>query len=211
MNRSGRVIAVAGAVFALATVNRVGVRLDAQAPSPEDFFAQRVRPVLAENCLACHDATAMGGLRLDSREGLLKGGKSGPVIVVGDPDKSLLLTAVRQTGTLKMPMGGARLSEAKIADLSEWIKNGAVWMDAAIGTKPESVLAEHCFACHTNTKAGGLRLDSRQGLLTGGNSGPAVVPGDPEKSILIAAIRHVGPLKMPKNATRLPDEQIDNF
>ena len=223
MTRSGRVIAVAGAMFALAAVNRVGVRLDAQAPSPEEFFSQRVRPVLAENCLACHDATAMGGLRLDSKEGLLKGGKSGPVVVVGDPDKSLLLTAVRQTGALKMPMGGTRLSEAKIADLSEWIKNGAVWVDAAIGTKPESVLAEHfesrirpllaqqCFACHTNTKAGGLRLDSREGLLAGGNSGPAVVPGDPEKSILIAAIRHVGPLKMPKNATRLPDEQIDNF
>ena len=48
MNRSGRVIAVAGAVFALATVNRVGVQLDAQTPSPEEFFAQRVRPILAE-------------------------------------------------------------------------------------------------------------------------------------------------------------------
>jgi mono/diheme cytochrome c family protein len=223
MKRSGRVIAVAGAVFALAAVNRVGAQLGAQAASPQEFFAQRVRPVLAESCLGCHDSTAMGGLRLDSREGLLKGGKSGPAIVVDDPDQSLLLTAVRQSGALKMPMGGARLSEAKIADLSEWIKNGAVWVDAAIGTKPESVLAEHfesrirpllaqqCFACHTNTRSGGLRLDSRQGLLTGGDSGPAVVPGDPEKSILIAAIRHVGPLKMPKAATRLEDEQIDNF
>jgi mono/diheme cytochrome c family protein len=223
MSRSGRAIGIASAVFALAIFSRVGVQVGAQTPPPEEFFSQRVKPVLAENCMGCHDMTAMGGLRLDSREALLKGGKSGPAVVVGDPDKSLLLAAVRQTGAIKMPLGGARLSEAKIADLSEWIKNGAVWVDASIGTKPESVLAEHfegrirpllaqqCFACHTNTKSGGLRLDSRQGVITGGNSGPAVVPGDPEKSILIAAIRHVGPLKMPKAATRLTDEQINDF
>ena len=70
------------------------------------------------------------------------------------------------------------------------------------------VLAQQCFACHTNTKSGGLRLDSMKDMLTGGKSGPAVVPGDPDKSLLIAAIRHSGTLRMPKGGTRLTDTQI---
>src|SRR6185436_9002394 len=72
-----------------------------------DYFAAKVRPVLAANCYDCHTDQRLGGLRLDSREGLLKGGKSGPAIVPGDPDKSVLIQAVRQTReALKMPKGG---------------------------------------------------------------------------------------------------------
>jgi mono/diheme cytochrome c family protein len=123
-----------------------------------------------------------------------------------------------------MPMGGERLSDAQIADISTWIKDGATFPAAVAGVKPESVLSDHfethvrpvlaqqCFACHTNTKSGGLRLDSRNDVLAGGKSGPAVVPGDPDKSLLLAAIRHTsGTLRMPKGATRLTDEQIANF
>src|SRR5580658_8380153 len=77
-----------------------------QASSPE-FFETKVRPVLANNCYACHTNSAMGGLRLDSRVALLKGGGRGAAIVPGDPDKSVLITAIRQTDDkLKMPMGG---------------------------------------------------------------------------------------------------------
>ena len=84
-----------------------------------------VRPVLAANCYDCHADERMGGLRLDSREGLLKGGKSGPAIVPGDPEKSLMIQAVRQTrDTLKMPKGG-RLKPAEIDALVEWVKAGA--------------------------------------------------------------------------------------
>ena len=63
-----------------------------------DFFETKVRPVLAANCYDCHADMRSGGLRLDSREAMLKGGKSGPAIVPGDPEKSLLIQAVRQTG-----------------------------------------------------------------------------------------------------------------
>jgi len=56
-----------------------------------DFFEAKVRPVLAANCYDCHAEEQMGGLRLDSREVLLKGGRSGPALVPGDPDKSLLI------------------------------------------------------------------------------------------------------------------------
>src|SRR6185503_5329273 len=84
-------------------------RQSAAPPSAQsdDFFESRVRPVLASNCYDCHTDTRMGGLRLDSREALLKGGRSGPAVVPGDPEKSLLIQAVRQTSEkLKMPKGG---------------------------------------------------------------------------------------------------------
>jgi mono/diheme cytochrome c family protein len=95
-------------------------------PAKEEFFETRIRPVLAQQCFACHTNSAMGGLQVDSRENLLRGGKSGPAIVPGDPDKSVLVTALRQTSELKMPKGG-RLTDAEIADFTAWVKDGAVW------------------------------------------------------------------------------------
>src|SRR2546430_17679774 len=77
------------------------------APQSAEFFESRVRPILAANCYDCHTDERMGGLRVDSRDGLLKGGRSGPAIVPGDPEKSLLIEAVRQTGKLKMPKRAA--------------------------------------------------------------------------------------------------------
>src|SRR5436305_384403 len=74
-------------------------------PRGEEFFETRVRPVLAAKCFACHTQAESGGLRADSREALLKGGISGASLVPGDPEKSLLVQAVRQTGEIKMPKG----------------------------------------------------------------------------------------------------------
>src|ERR671936_186626 len=106
-----------------------------QAPAPStvsaDFFETTIRPLLAANCYECHTNQRMGGLRVDSREGLLKGGRSGPAIVPGDPDKSLMIQALRQTGALKMPKGG-RLKPEEIDALAAWIKGGAVWNGPAI-------------------------------------------------------------------------------
>ena len=103
-----------------------------------DFFEMRVRPVLAKNCFGCHASAKMGGLEMSGRDALIKGGKSGPAIAPGDPDKSLLIQAVAQTHErLKMPPSG-KLPEAEIADLRAWIKDGAVWPESAgaKNTKP---------------------------------------------------------------------------
>ena len=95
------------------------------------FFETRIRPVLHEHCVECHGAEKQkGGLRLDSRAGLMKGGESGDAVVPGKPVESLLLKAVRhEDKDLKMPppKSGPRLPEAVIADLAEWVKAGAVW------------------------------------------------------------------------------------
>ncbi len=96
-----------------------------------EFFETKIRPVLASNCYSCHQDSKLGGLRLDSRDAMLKGGNSGTALTPGDPDKSLLIKAVRQTDPkLKMPMGG-RLKDNEIADLAAWVKAGAIWPDAA--------------------------------------------------------------------------------
>src|SRR5258706_5171469 len=94
-----------------------------------EFFETRVRPVLANNCYACHTTSKLGGLQVDSRAALLQGGKSGPAIVPGkSPAESLLIKAVTQADArLKMPLGGAKLKDEEIADLSRWIEMGAPW------------------------------------------------------------------------------------
>jgi cytochrome c553 len=125
---------------------RVGLLLAAAAASfaqpaaSPDFFESKVRPVLANNCFGCHTNTALGDLRLDSRDALLKGGKRGTPVVPGDPDKSLLMQAVRHVNPdLKMPIG-RKLKDAEIADLAEWIRAGALWpaSPAVAASKPGS-------------------------------------------------------------------------
>src|SRR3954466_192518 len=80
----------------------------ARAQKPDaDLFEKKVRPLLLARCVKCHGAEKVKGrLRLDSGEGGARGGESGPVVVPGKPDESLLIQAVRQAGELKMPPGG---------------------------------------------------------------------------------------------------------
>ena len=93
-----------------------------------DFFENKIRPVLADNCYKCHSTLAekvKGGLLLDSRESVLKGGDSGPAIVPGDPEASLLVKAIRYTDPdLQMPKD-KKLPDDEIADLVAWVKMGA--------------------------------------------------------------------------------------
>src|SRR5262249_36055020 len=103
----------------------------AQEPSREggDFAEKKIRPALTENRCACHSEKSkrpQGGLLLDSIEAMLKGGASGqPAIVPGDPEKSLLIKAIRQTDAkLQMPMGG-KLPDQVIKDFEAWVKMGA--------------------------------------------------------------------------------------
>ena len=96
-----------------------------------DFFESKIRPVLANNCYNCHGNSQLGGLRLDSRDGMLKGGKCGPAIVPGDAEKSLLIRAIQQTGsTLKMPQGG-KLKDDEIDNIVAWVNAGAFWPASA--------------------------------------------------------------------------------
>ncbi len=107
-----------------------GVPQAAPAADPDgvEFFEKRIRPVLVERCYSCHAEGAKaikGGLRLDTRELTLKGGDSGAAVVPGDPDKSLLIRAVRFTDEeLQMPPK-KKLPPEIIADLEAWVRRGA--------------------------------------------------------------------------------------
>jgi mono/diheme cytochrome c family protein len=186
------------------------------------YFESTIQPIFQKNCYGCHGQAASSGLRVDSMEGLLKGGNSGPAIIPGNPDKSLLVIAVRQTDNdLKMPKGD-KLKPEEIALLENWVKQGApgpgatasakleggAELKGAVGaaspagdyfeTRVRPIFANNCYGCHTAAASGGLRVDSLQSLLKGGNSGPAVIAGNPDKSLLIEAVRQTGDLKMPK-------------
>ena len=108
----------------------LAVSVGAAEPSREhlEFFERKIRPVLAERCYECHSAAAKknkGGLTLDTRDGLLKGGDTGPSLVAGDPEKSRLIEAVRyKNRDLQMPPKSP-LSPEQVRDLEQWVKLGA--------------------------------------------------------------------------------------
>ena len=88
-----------------------GARQAMAQPTPQqiEFFEAQIRPLLVESCFDCHTDDEKGGLRLDSRARMLKGGESGPAIVPGDPDASLLMKAVRHDdGCLRRCRGQGR-------------------------------------------------------------------------------------------------------
>ena len=103
----------------------------AQDPAAEAFEA-KVRPVLAETCYKCHGpAKQMAGLRLDSREAILKGGDGGPAIVVGEPDKSPMVLAVRHQGDLAAMPPKGRLEASATDAIADWVRHGAPWPASA--------------------------------------------------------------------------------
>lgn len=96
------------------------------APEHRQFFEAKVRPLLIQRCLNCHGPEHQkGGLRLDSLTAMSAGGESGPAVVPGNVDDSLLLSAVRYE-TFEMPPA-KQLPEDEIAILEKWIQLGAPW------------------------------------------------------------------------------------
>jgi hypothetical protein len=129
--RRPRLVSVLALVLALPA-------LGAESMSASDglgFFENKIRPVLVERCYKCHSATSeklKGGLHLDSRDAMLQGGDTRPAIVPGDPERSLLIEAIRyENSELQMPPK-KKLAGAEISDFVSWIKMGAPWPAATI-------------------------------------------------------------------------------
>ena len=111
--------------------------------APAEFFEMRIRPLLAENCYACHTSARKGGLQADSGEGLRRGGHSGPALLPGNSAGSLLIRAVSQThDRLSMPPQG-KLDDNQIEDLKAWIDAGAVWPENEEDLLPAAETASH--------------------------------------------------------------------
>ncbi len=100
-------------------------------PGKPEYYTTRVKPILDENCARCHGGiNRRGGLNLDTRASMLKGGRDGSVLVPGDPAKSLLVRLIRHEGPaddpMPMPPKRPKLSDADIAVVERWVKAGAV-------------------------------------------------------------------------------------
>jgi len=169
------------------------------APAGTPTFDQDIQSIFKDNCVACHaEKSPQGELDLRSKAAIVKGGKSGPAMVVGSSASSLLMDKV-VLGV--MPPGDARLSREQVDTLRLWIDKGAP-RNAADLTRASGAasdqLTEHeilpvfqlrCVACHGKRKQeGGLDLRTVAGRIKGGKSGPALVPGDPDASLLIHRI-----------------------
>jgi hypothetical protein len=129
MQRLGLTLRTRAATLGVAAVI---LGLSSRAPAAEppteqvEFFEKKIRPVLVEQCYKCHSAKSdkvRGGLVLDTRDGLLKGGESGPAVTPGQPNASLLLKAIRYEEHEMPPK--SRLPDAVIADFQTWIRLGA--------------------------------------------------------------------------------------
>jgi hypothetical protein len=259
------VVAVTCMALAVSLAVSITGRVSAQegavpAPGTAAFFTRRVQPILDDNCYSCHQDSQSGGLRLDSYAAIRKGGKSGPIIVPGDMDSSLIIKMIRRQGKLKMPPKNA-LAPDEVAVLEAWVEAGALGADgggpmqvaAPSATSPapsapatsapaktdtaapaslmkvssaphpqgamsnedffennvRPILVNNCSGCHIESVSGGLKLDSREALLKGGDMGPVLVPGDPDKSLIITAVHQNTPLKMPKGGKLTPQEVAD--
>ena len=165
-------------------------------PAAGPSFPDEIRPLLQAKCVRCHGGKATRGeLDLTTPAGALKGGQSGPVIVPGKPDASLLYDTVHSG---KMPPAQKDpLSDAEVDAIRRWIAAGAKFGagEVAITETPTQhdvlpILLRRCTACHgPRRQEAGLDLHTRAAMLRGGKSGPAVVPGKPDESLLIQKVR----------------------
>ena len=121
-----------------------GTTLGAPSSQSDDaeFFEKKIRPILANSCYECHSHQAKklkGGLYLDNREELMRGGETGVAVVLGEPEKSRLIEAVRWTDPdFQMPPK-QQLDKRAVADLVQWVKRGAPWPSSEV---PKPVVSD---------------------------------------------------------------------
>jgi mono/diheme cytochrome c family protein/cytochrome c553 len=169
------------------------VRAADSVSDPIVFYEAAVSQIVKARCSTCHDPKRReGGLDLSSVEGLVAGGDSGSVIDQERPEEGLLIQHV--VAREMPPEGEAPLTAEQIEAIRLWITAGAKFRNPPRQRQVSEhdvipILLLRCTACHgTRRKEGGLDLRTRESILKGGKSGPAVVAGKPGESRLIQRI-----------------------
>lgn len=176
----------------LGLTSSAGAAPDAtKAPS----FDSDIQPLFAAKCISCHGSAPQAKLDLRTAEASLKGGASGASIVPGDAAKSLLVDKI-VTG--QMPPGKTKLTNAEMDLIRGWIDQG---LKGPVGetvakagppvseTEVRAILQVRCVTCHGGTRReGDLDLRTVASRLKGGKSGPALVPGKPDESLMLKRI-----------------------
>jgi len=154
-------------------------------------FESSVKPIFAAKCASCHnEKLALGKLSVHSEAAILKGGETGASVVAGEAAKSLLIDKIV---TRQMPPGKDKLSDAEIDQIRQWINTGMAKVPVlASEVSPHEVrgiIQARCVLCHgSDRKEGGLDLRTVASRLKGGKSGPAIVAGNPDASLLLTRI-----------------------
>ncbi|GIW82481.1 MAG: hypothetical protein KatS3mg105_4288 [Gemmatales bacterium] len=188
---------------------------------PGPVFETDVLPILKAKCLRCHgESRQRAELNLSSRSTIMKGGESGPPVVPGDLEKSLLWELVHAN---KMPPSKKdRLSPNEVETIRRWIATGAAFASAAARVPEvtqhdiEPMMLLHCAACHgLRRQEAGLDLRTKASMLKGGKSGPVIVPGKPEASLILKRI-HAGDMPPRKKLIEfgvkpMSDDEIDRL
>jgi mono/diheme cytochrome c family protein len=171
-----------------------GVALTEEATPAKVRFETQIQSILDAKCKRCHGGEKRSAeLSLASSRELLKGSESGPVIVAGKPDESLLVEMIK-AGEMP-PKDNPQLTPAELELIRRWISEGAAFSDspqiAAEITQHQIVplMLLRCAACHGGRRReADLDLRTKAGILKGGKSGPAAIPGKPEESLLVKRI-----------------------
>ncbi len=180
-------------IRAVACLAFTSVLSTAAVASTPPTFADDIQPILETSCLACHgEGSPQQGLDLRTVPAILDGGTSGPAIEAGASGSSLLVTRI-VAGT--MPPGDAKLADQDIALIRRWIDEGleseAGDLDQALVTDRDvlPIFQARCVVCHGKREQhGGLDLRTREARVSGGESGPLLVPGSPDESLIIRKV-----------------------
>ena len=179
-------------------------------------FEADVSPIFRARCLRCHgEKTLKGELDLRSLSGVMKGGESGPVMVPGKPDESLLFEKIHN-GEMP-PSKKERLSDADVKTIRLWIENGAkASITETVATSGVTqhdvipVMLRHCTVCHgVRRREGELDLRTKASMLRGGKSGPALDLVHPDESRLLKRIR-AGEMPPHKRLVEASVKPVDN-
>lgn len=196
--RVGRACLILYGLFCSCCTLQAAEEAISEVPAKTLEFEKDVLPVLRENCLRCHgEKKQKGELDLRTAAGILRGGKSGEVIIPGKPGESRLFELISKG---EMPPGKkTRLNPAKQNLIRSWIEGGARSKEHPGGAPSERKVTEHditpllmlrCTVCHgARKREAELDLRTRESMLKGGKSGPAMVPGKPGESLMIKKIR----------------------
>lgn len=172
----------------------LGYADDASGPADARWFVEQVQPIFVAKCQRCHgDEVRKSDLNLAGAAGIRRGGESGPVLDPEQPTDGTLYQYVHER--MMPPEGEGELTDQEVELITRWIEAGAALGDAPAAAKQ---LTEHdvlptlllrCAICHGRQRTeGGLDIRSVASLLAGGQSGPAIVPGKPEASLIVEKI-----------------------
>jgi len=165
------------------------------APPAASIYETDIQPLLVARCGRCHaNGKSKGKLDLGSLAGIQRGSESGAVVVPGKPNKSLLVEVLSE-GAMP-PDGKNRPTAAEVARITDWVRRGARTRYGAFSVKATltqedvlPILFTRCVVCHGGRQQkGGLDLRTRKSMLKGGKTGPAIVPGKPDESLLVKKI-----------------------